>query len=170
MVRWKPVAMSDHRRAAGYNFSQPACPEKKTAWAIPRPIPTLKSWFEGRGSSDHLVKLCYHLEYWNLARAAVSPSDSLVPTQKPVYTAMASASELLLPAVTTFYLKKTQDGMEGQANHTLMSRLRDRSCQHCFFPCTRWALSRESPRQDSTKPIRVGSHSGFIKCDLSSIY
>lgn len=170
MVRWKPVAMSDHRRAAGYNFSQPACPEKKTAWAIPRPIPTLKSWFEGRGSSDHLVKLCYHLEYWHLARAAVSPSESLVPTQKPVYTAMASASELLLPAVTTFYLKKTQDGMEGQASHALMSRLRDRSCQHCFFPCTRWALSHESPRQDSTKPIRVGSHSGFIKCDLSSIY
>lgn len=63
MVRRKPVAMSDHRRAAGYNFSQPACPEKKIAWAIPRPIPTLKSWFEGRGSSDHLVKLCYHLEY-----------------------------------------------------------------------------------------------------------
>lgn len=55
----------------------------------------------------------------------MSPSESLVPTQKPVYIAMASASELLLPAVTTFYLKKTQDGMEGQASHTLMSRLRD---------------------------------------------
>lgn len=42
MVRWKPLAMSDHRRAAGYNFSQPTCPEKKTAQAIPRCMPTLE--------------------------------------------------------------------------------------------------------------------------------
>lgn len=49
----------------------------------------------------------------------MTPSESLAFTQKPITSAVASAFELLLPGVPTFHLKKTQDGMEGQASHAL---------------------------------------------------
>lgn len=49
----------------------------------------------------------------------MTPSESLAFTQKPITSAVASAFELLLPGVPTLHLKKTQDGMEGQASHAL---------------------------------------------------
>lgn len=71
----KALAMSDHKRAAGYNFSQPTRPEKKTVKAIPRPMST-ESWPEGRGFSGHLRNFA--------TNAAVTASESLVPMQKRV--------------------------------------------------------------------------------------
>lgn len=169
MVRWKPLAMSDHKCAVGYNFSQPTCPEKKTAQAIPRPMPTypgaglragapgntlwnfttnvnLQTWQEQQWHSvrawspmQKLVCLCCGLCLWAPSRGNFSSREDSGCDGRPSKPCSDALVSTQAPTSTASFL----------ALH---------GCGH------------EIPRQNSTKPRRVEYHSGLIKRDLPSIY
>jgi hypothetical protein len=110
MVRWKPLAMSAHKRAAGYNFSQPTCPEKKTGQAIPRCMPTLEL-ARGEGAPVNTLRnfaTNINLQTWQ--EQQLHPVRAWSPCRSLSDSAVASASELLLGM--TLHLNKIQDGME----------------------------------------------------------
>lgn len=133
--------MSDHKCAAGYNFSQPTSPEKKTAKAIPRPMPTW-SWPEGRGSSGHLEKFCYQRQSSNLARAAVTPSypgphaEACLPLLWPLPLSSFQAG-LFISRRFRMGWKARQAMLWCPGTYTGVDK-------HCLFASTRWVLAGNS--------------------------
>jgi hypothetical protein len=102
--------MSAHKRAAGYNFSQPTCPEKKTGQAIPRCMPTLEL-ARGEGAPVNTLRnfaTNINLQTWQ--EQQLHPVRAWSPCRSLSDSAVASASELLLGM--TLHLNKIQDGME----------------------------------------------------------
>lgn len=143
IVRWKPQAMSHHRRAVCYNFSQPERPEKKIAQAIPRPMAT-RAGLRAGALSGHLMKRCYQLnlqiwqeQQWHPVRAWPS-SRSLLHLLWPQPLSYS------FQVYQLFISRRPRMGWKAKQAMLLMPRHLDEHDKHCLFPCTRWTLTWNS--------------------------